>query len=56
MGTCSSAALKINPPFQHYNATTKSASFICLSSDDVEWLNPNFTILVSTPDNRITGM
>ena len=63
MGTCSSAALKIYPPFQHYNGTTEFKSFICsnddnsyVNGDDVEWITPDFTILTSTPDNRIHGI
>ena len=63
MGACSSAALKIYPPFQHYNGTTEFTSFICsndddsyVNGDDVEWITPNFTILTSTPDNRICGI
>ena len=63
MGAYSSAALKIGPPFQHYDATTGFTSFIChnddysdVSADDVEWLYPNFTIMTSTLDYRICGI
>ena len=63
MGACSSGALKIYPPFQHYNGTTEFTSFICsndddsyVNPDDVEWLNPNFTMLTSTLNNRICGI
>lgn len=58
-----SAALKIYPPLQHYNDTTDFASLICsydnddyVSGDDVEWLNPDFTIMMTTPDYRIYGI
>ena len=63
MGAYSSAGLKIYPQFQHYDGTTEFTSFICsndddsyVSADDVEWLYPNFTIMTSTPDYRISGI
>ena len=55
-----STALKI---YQHYSDTTEFASLICIddnddyvSGDDVEWLSPNFTLLMSSPDYRIYGI
>ena len=58
-----SAALKIYPSFQHYNDSTEFTFLLCtkddnynLSGDDVEWLSPNFTLLVSSPDFRIYGI
>ena len=61
MSVCSSAALKIYPPLQHYDDTTEFTSFICSNdddsyTDDVEWLYPNFTVMASTPDYRIDGI
>ena len=63
MGIHCSIALKIFPSFQHYNDTTELASLICIddnndyvSGDDVEWLSPNFTLLMSSPDYRIYGI
>ena len=63
MGIHYSAALKIHPSFQHYNHTTEFTSLICtddsdghVASDDVEWLSPNFTILLYSPDYRIFGI
>ena len=63
MGIHCSIALKIYPSFQHYNDTTEFASLICIddnddyvSGDDVEWLSPNFTLLMSSPDYRIHGI
>ena len=57
----SGAVLHISPPFQHYNATTDFTSLICfnefddyLTSDEIEWLYPNFTLLTST-NFRIIG-
>ena len=63
MGMHYSAALKIYPSFLHYSHTTEFTSLICtddigdyVSGDDIEWLSPNFTILQSSPDNRINGI
>ena len=60
MGVYSSVALKIHPTLQCYDNTTEFAALICSNNDDsyaedVEWLNPDFTILTSTPDYRIDG-
>ena len=63
MGVHCSAALKVYPSFQHYNHTTEFTSLICtddyggsVSSNDVEWLSPNFNILLPSPDYRIYGI
>ena len=63
MGIRCSPALKIYPSFQHYNDTTEFISLVCtddnsdfVSGDDVEWLSPNFTLLMSSPDYRINGI
>ena len=63
MGVCSTAALKIQPPLQHYNSADTTTSFTCIndddnfvSADDIEWFYPNFTIITSTlADGRICG-
>ena len=57
-----SAALKTYPSFQQYNDNTEFTSLICTDDNDgyvteaVEWLSPNFTLLISSPDNRIYGI
>jgi len=57
-----SAGLIVYPPFQFYNDTTGFTSLSCLNdsdsymyADDTEWLNPNFTIMTSSPDYRVIG-
>ena len=58
-----STALQIYPSFQHYNDTTEFLTLLCNDdndrdepSDDVEWLSPNFTLLMSSSDYRIYGI
>ena len=58
-----STALQIHPSFQHYNDTTEFISLLCTDdndgdepSDDVEWLSPNFTLLMSSSDYRVFGI
>ena len=48
-------ALKVHPPFQHYDAHTVFTSLVCsdddgnqVSGDEIEWLNSNLTLLNST--------
>ena len=62
MGIYSSTALKVYPSFRQYVDTVEFISFICydddnyISGDDVEWLfSSNFTLLMSSPDYRISG-
>ena len=60
MGIYRSTALKVYPSFQQYDDTAEFTSLICtdddgISGDDVEWLSPNFTFLMSSPDYRICG-
>ena len=62
MAVYSSAALKVIPSFQSYDDTTDFTSLICsndddgiVSTDDLEWLYLNFTLLISTTDYRISG-
>ena len=63
IGVHCSTALKVYPSFQPYDDNVEFSSFICtddnddyISGDDVEWLSPNFTLLMSSPDDRISGI
>ena len=60
-----SIALKIYPSLQYYSDNTGFTSLICTDDNDdyvprpsenVEWLSPNFTLLMSSSDYRIHGI
>ena len=60
MAVFSLPALKIYPPFQHYNNASVFVSFSCYNDDDlsneevdIEWLSSDFTLINST--SRICG-
>ena len=55
MSIYSSDALEMYPPLRDYDIATNFASFYCINddADDIEFLYPNFTIIISS--YRICG-